>query len=138
MSPAPPSSSQHLKRLPWNPGWDAYGVDLQVWVYTHLLPDRELTLHAWGVSDPRIPWWQRTALKLVFPVATLVIRKAFQLTPANYQKSRQRIGELLTDMEQRIGPEGGYLMGGNEPSFVDFAFCGPVQHLAVAGGFRPG
>jgi len=34
---------------------DRYGANLQVWVYYHLLGDRELTLHAWGGNDPRFP-----------------------------------------------------------------------------------
>ena len=36
---------------------DRYGVDLQVWVYYHILLDRDLSLRAWGADSPLVPWW---------------------------------------------------------------------------------
>ncbi|MCW8872491.1 MAG: hypothetical protein OQK01_07745, partial [Xanthomonadales bacterium] len=50
-------------RLEFEARVDRCGVDLQVWVYHHILDDRELTLQAWGANSPRIPAWQRLVLQ---------------------------------------------------------------------------
>ena len=74
---------------------DQYGVSLQVWVYYHVLHDRELTLRAWGAEDPATPIWQRYLLRVLFPVLRVLIRRSFRITEANYQKSVSRIEALL-------------------------------------------
>ncbi len=117
---------------------DHYGVDLQVWIYTHLLPNRKLTLHAWGMHDPAVPLWQRWLLPVVFPLAALMVRRGFRISPASYQKSRQRIGELLAELDQTIGPDAGFLLGGELPSYVDFTFAALSSLWAQPEGFALG
>ena len=49
---------------------DRYGVNLQVWVYYHLLNDRELTLQVWGANNPATPLLAATGLAVVVPGTT--------------------------------------------------------------------
>ena len=70
---------------------DAYGRSLQVWIYYHLLEDRALTLHAWGVNNPVTPGWQRAALRLLFPLLAFLIRLSFKINDTNYARASARI-----------------------------------------------
>jgi glutathione S-transferase len=102
---------------------DRYGVNLQVWVYYHLLNDRELTLHAWGADNPATPSWQRQALKLLFPMQRFLIRKSFRITEAGYQRAVAHIDELLDEVSGRLDDGRKSLLGGDEINYTDFAFA---------------
>ena len=102
---------------------DRHGVNLQVWVYYHLLNDRELTLHAWGVNNSATPFWQRPLLRLLFPVLRTLIRKSFRITDANYQRSVKHIAELLGDINGWLEDGRGSLLGGDTLNYTDFAFA---------------
>jgi hypothetical protein len=71
------------ERLALETRLDRYGVNLQVWVYHHLLEDRELALHAWGADSPGVPFWQRLLLRPLFPILAALIRRSFRITPQN-------------------------------------------------------
>ena len=75
------------ERLELEQRLDRYGRYLQVWIYHHILHDRELTLHLWGVHDPNVPGWQRRALRILFPLLKALIRKSFRLTDEHYAKA---------------------------------------------------
>ena len=62
------------ERLALEQKLDRYGVDLQVWVYYHILDKRELTLHAWGCDSPVIPAWQRNLVIVLYPVLCFLLR----------------------------------------------------------------
>lgn len=102
---------------------DRCGVDLQVWVYFHILNDRELTLHAWGCNTPAIPAWQRFVLKGLFPLQRLLIRKAFRITPKHYQRSVEHVSTLLGDVEQALADGRRSILGGDRVNFSDLAFA---------------
>ena len=101
---------------------DRCGVDLQVWVYHYLLDDRELTLHAWGCNSSRIPAWQRLALRLLYPLQALLIRKAFRITPQHHAKAVEHIEALLAETEEKLADGRRSILGGKEPNYTDFAF----------------
>lgn len=117
---------------------DRCGVDLQVWVYFHLLHHRDLTLHAWGCNNPAIPAWQRLAMKLLFPVQRSLIRKAFRITPKHYQRSVGHISALLAEIEEKLAHGGRSILGGDEVNFTDIAFASIMglwlQPQAYGGG----
>ena len=102
---------------------DRCGVDLQVWVYHHILNDRELTLHAWGCNNPAIPAWQRFLLRLVFPLQRLLIRKAFRITPKHYQRAVEHVDVLLGDVEEALEDGRRSILGGDSVNFSDLAFA---------------
>lgn len=101
---------------------DRYGVNLQVWVYYHLLDDRELTLHVWGANNPATPSWQRATLKLLFPVLRFLIRKSFRITDENYARAVARIEGLLEEANERLKDGCKSLLGG-ELNYTDISFA---------------
>jgi len=102
---------------------DRYGVDLQVWVYYHMLLDRELTLHAWGVDSPLVPWWQRQLLRPLFPLLAYFVRTTFSINDEHYAKAVQHIDAMLGDIDLRLADGRQSILGGNETDYVDITFA---------------
>jgi glutathione S-transferase len=102
---------------------DNYGVSLQVWVYYHLLHDRELTLHAWGVDSPATPVWQRPLLRVLFPFLAFMIRLTFKINDTHFAKSVARIEDLLADINADLNDGRKSLLGGDEVNYTDLAFA---------------
>jgi hypothetical protein len=117
---------------------DRYGVSLQVWIYYHLLDDRELTLHAWGADNPATPSWQRHALKLLFPVLRFLIRKSFRITEANYQRAASHIDELLAEVNDWLDDGRKSLLGGDARNYTDFAFAAMTGVWLMPPGYGGG
>jgi len=102
---------------------DRYGVDLQVWVYYHILDDRELTQHAWGCNSPTIPAWQRYLVFALYPVLRFLLRKAFGITDAHYTKSVQHIETLLAEMDSSLADGRVSILGDESINYVDITFA---------------
>ena len=102
---------------------DRYGVNLQVWVYYHILDHRDVTMQAWGVNTPQVPAWQRALLPILYPLMAAFIRRAFRLSDAHYEKAMGRIEELLADVEARLDDGRRTILGGDETDYVDIAFA---------------
>lgn len=121
-----PDTTRHLEptphRLELERRFDRYGASLQVWIYYHMLDDRELTLRAWGADDPRVPLWQRWALKILFPIQALLIRQSFRVSPTSYRKSCERIAELLDSVETELADGRQSILGGDR-NFTDYTFA---------------
>jgi glutathione S-transferase len=111
------------ERLAFEQQIDRCGVDLQVWVYFHILNDRQLTLHAWGVHNPAIPAWQRQLQKLLFPLLRLLIRKSFAISPGHHAKAVSHIDALLAEVESRLGDGRRSILGGDALNYTDFTFA---------------
>ena len=102
---------------------DRYGRDLQVWVYHHILSDRNLTLHAWGANSPKVPRWQRVVARAIFPLSALFLRKSFSITDAHYAKVVQNIEELLGDTETQLADGRRSILGGDINNYTDIEFA---------------
>jgi glutathione S-transferase len=102
---------------------DRYGVDLQRWVYYHILPHREITLHAWGATDPRLPVWQKHAVSLGYPVLRMLMRRAFRLSDAAHATVVGNIESLLADMDACLADDRPSLLGGASTDFADITFA---------------
>jgi glutathione S-transferase len=102
---------------------DRYGVSLQVWIYYHLLHERELALHAWGADNPATPVWQRAALRLLFPLLARLIRFSFKIDDTNYARSVAHIEQLLSDIDADLTDGRRSLLGGNEINYTDLQFA---------------
>ena len=126
------------ERLAFEARVDRCGVDLQVWVYFHLLPDRELTQHAWGCNNPNIPAWQRLALRLLYPLLRLMIRQAFRITPARQAKAVEHISALLADVEEKLADGRKSILGGDDVNYSDLAFAAIMGLWAQPAGFGGG
>lgn len=111
------------ERLELEKRLDRYGVDLQVWVYYHLLPERDLALQAWGANSELVPWWQRQLLRPLFPALAFFIRKSFRITDSHYARAVQRIEEVLGDIDMRLADGRQSILGGNEINYSDITFA---------------
>lgn len=98
---------------------DRYGVDLQRWIYYHILSHREITLRAWGAEDPRLPVWQRYAVIALFPLLRRLMRRAFRLGTAAHARVVARIEALLSDLETRLSDGRRAILGGDQADFAD-------------------
>jgi hypothetical protein len=117
---------------------DQYGVSLQVWVYYHLLDDRELTLHAWGANNPATPFWQRQLLLPLFPVLRFLIRKSFRINDANYARAVSRIEALLEETNGWLEDGRASLLGGDELNYTDFAYAAMTGLWLMPAGYGGG
>ncbi|MGB5209981.1 MAG: glutathione S-transferase C-terminal domain-containing protein [Gammaproteobacteria bacterium] len=103
---------------------DHYGLSLQRWIYHNIIRDRELTLQAWGANDPKLPGWQRLAVRVGFPVLRGMIRRAFRLSDRAHRRVLIQISEFLQSMEDRLADGRRTLLGGDQISFVDLTLAG--------------
>ncbi len=117
---------------------DRCGADLQVWVYYHILPDRELTLHAWGTGNPVIPAWQRGSLKLLYPLLRFLIRKAFRISTAHHDKAVEHIDTLLSEVEASLEDGRTSILGGDQINYTDISFAAIMALWLQPDGFGGG
>lgn len=102
---------------------DRCGADLQVWVYYHILPHRDLSLHAWGTGNLAIPAWQRQVLKLLFPLLRYLIRKSFRISTRRHDKAVEHVDTLLTEVEARLEQGDHSILGEDQINYTDIAFA---------------
>ena len=102
---------------------DRYGRNLQVWLYWHLLDERDLVLDAWGVDDLRVPALERRLLRLLYPVQRLLMRRTFRLNQAHFEKSRAHIERLLGEVDSALRQHPQSILGDAEPNYTDYAFA---------------
>lgn len=126
------------ERVDYESRLDGYGVSLQVWVYYHILNDRDVTLHAWGANSPVTPAWQRPALRLLFPLLRFLIRKSFRITEPNYQRATARIEEMLAEADGWLEDGRTSLLGGATLNYTDFAFAAMTGLLLMPPGYGGG
>jgi len=123
----PDKNAGHLEptpdRLALEKRFDRYGVNLQVWVYGHILDDREVTVHMWGANSPAIAAWQRALLRGLFPLLAFLIRRSFRITPENCAKAGEHIQALLKEMDATLADDRASILGGGELNFTDLAFA---------------
>jgi glutathione S-transferase len=102
---------------------DRYGSSLQVWIYYHLLGERELCTHLWGANSAQTPGWQRVLIRTLYPVQAVLIRRTFRISPGHYQKSCEHIEALLADVDARLGDGRASILGDGEINYTDIAFA---------------
>jgi glutathione S-transferase len=129
------------ERLQWEKRLDRYGVDLQIWVYHHLLDNPQLCKQVWGLYSDRVPGWQRLTGKVWYPVLETFIRRAFNPDTAHTQLAVERIETLLKDTDAMLDDGRMALLGGEAPDFVDLSLASLsspwVQPEAFAAGACP-
>jgi hypothetical protein len=111
------------QRLALEKRLDRYGVNLQVWVYYHILNDRKLTLHAWGCSSPAIPAWQRYIVTAIYPVLRMLMIKAFRITDGHYAKAVEHIETILAEIDLLLADQRVSILGDESINYVDITFA---------------
>ncbi len=126
------------ERLEMEKRIDYYGAQLQVWVYSHILGYRSLTLHAWGRNSQRIPLYQRCLLVVLYPVLAVFIRRAFRIDDAHLKRAQEKIAAFLGRIENRLVSGKRTILGEDDVSYVDIAFAAMtglwLQPRAYGGG----
>lgn len=112
-----------VERLDMEQRLERYGVNLQVWVYYHILEDKKLTQHAWGCRSSDIPAWQRYLVRAIYPVLCFLLRRAFRINDKNYQKSVQHVEALLEEIDNWLADGRGSILDNDEINFVDITFA---------------
>ena len=102
---------------------DRYGASLQVWVYYHILKDRDLSLHAWGANNPATPAWQRVALRALFPLQAAMIRFSFKINDTNFAKAVVRIEKLVAEIDASLADGRKSILGGESLNYTDITFA---------------
>lgn len=126
------------ERVDYESRLDRYGVSLQVWVYYHILNDRDVTLKAWGANSSATPYWQRPVLKLLFPLLRFLIRKSFRINEDNYTRAVARIDEVLTEADTWLAAGRQSLLGGDALNYTDFAFAALTGLILMPPGYGGG
>lgn len=103
---------------------DRYGVNMQVWAYSLLLDDRDATLKFWGIHNPKVPYWQRQLLKILFPLLGVLIRRSFRITPERALQAGEHIEDLLARFDATLTDGRASILGDKTPNYTDFAFAG--------------
>ena len=115
-----------------------YGVNLQVWVYYHILDYPKLTQRAWGCDSPDIPVWQQYLVVAIFPLLRGFIRKSFGITDSNYRKSVEHIESLLKEIDVLLADDRASILGDEVINYVDITFASLsslwLQPAEFAGG----
>ena len=117
---------------------DRYGVSLQVWVYYHLLHDRDLALHAWGADNPATPAWQRVTLRVLFPLLAGLIRFSFKINDTNYARAVTHIEGLLSDIDADLVDGRRSLLGDKDINYTDLEFAAFTGLWLMPAGYGGG
>jgi glutathione S-transferase len=111
------------ERLEMEKRLERYGVNLQVWVYYHILDDKKLTQHVWGCNSQEIPAWQRYVVRAIYPVLCFLMRKAFRIDLNNYHKSVRHIEALLEEIDNSLADGRDSILKDEAINFVDITFA---------------
>jgi hypothetical protein len=125
-------------RIEFEQRLDRYGVSLQVWVYYHLLHDRDLALHAWGADSPATPAWQRMVLRVLFPLLAGLIRFSFKINDTNYARAVAHIEDLLSDIDADLVDGRCSLLGDKDVNYTDLEFAAFTGLWLMPAGYGGG
>lgn len=95
------------------------GPEGRRWMYYGLRGRRDIAV-AYGCTG--VPSWQRRALPLAYPVATRIIDRYLDITPATAARSEAEVRAVFDDVAERLGDGRPYLCG-NRFSAADLTFA---------------
>ncbi len=95
------------------------GPHTRRWAYFYLLPMRDLMLRMTRDSAPKL---EHAALSVIFPIARKLMQRGMKITPKGAERSRQKIDEVFTEVEKRLG-DGRQFLVGDGLSAADITFA---------------
>jgi glutathione S-transferase len=84
------------------------GVHVRRWAYAQLLPDRADLRR---MMSYRVPRYEAALLSLLMPAIVPLVRRAFRITPASAERSRQRVREEFGAVDALLADGRRYLVG---------------------------
>lgn len=103
------------------------GPHTRRWAYFYLLPNRDLTIE---MTKEESPAFEHAALRVVFPLARKMMRRAMKIDEAGAARSLKKIEEVFADVEKRLADGRKYLVGeGLSAADITFASLAAVVLL---------
>ncbi len=118
----------------WEERADAHlGPAVRRCVYDELLPDPKASRMAFQAGAPR---GQSVAVAVLRPVIAKAIRKGLGVHGSRVLKSRERLHELLDEVDAHLGTERRYLAG-DRFTAADLSFAALFAPLIMPAGYGP-
>jgi glutathione S-transferase len=95
------------------------GVHTRRWAYAQLLPDRAGLRR---IMSHGVPRFEAALLVVLMPAIVPLVRRAFRITPASAERSRQRVREEFALVDALLADGRRYLVGGRF-SAADLTFA---------------
>lgn len=95
------------------------GPHTRRWAYFHLLPMRDLLLEMTQDSAPKV---EHSVLRMFFPVARQMMRRAMKITPEGAERSFGKIKEVFTEVDKKLA-DGRRFLVGDRLSAADITFA---------------
>lgn len=95
------------------------GLHARRWVYSHLLPDAKLIRALWSRGVPGV---EALMVPVIAPVARLLARKGYGITPESALHSRQRIRDVFQLIDARLS-DGRRFLTGADFTAADLTFA---------------
>ncbi len=116
--------------------FDRLGDDVRRFGYSQVMMDPSADknlLRGWGLlNGDRIPQWQKLLLKATIPLLKPFIDKVLNLTPEAGRASMRKAREgTLKEVEEMLSDGRKYLLGTEEPTYVDVAFAALASVLVM-------
>ena len=102
-------------------------IAVRQYAYANMLPNRKLTSTLMAV---RVPWWEWTFVKGLYPLQKWLMRKALKITPESTEQARLAILSQFEELSQRLGPGRTFLVG-DRLSAADFVFAAGTAPVTV-------
>jgi len=104
------------------------------WAYAQLLTHAKLLRSLWSRGVPRV---EASMVPVIAPLARLLVRKAYKITPESAQRSLERVRGIFRNVDERLSDGRRFLAGGRF-SAADLTFAAlaapvllPVECRAV-------
>jgi glutathione S-transferase len=92
---------------------DAFDLELgphtRRWVYSQLLPDAKQVRALWSRGVPRL---EAALVPIIAPLARVLVRKGYRITPESAQRSLDRVHTIFRDIDERLRDGREYLVAG--------------------------
>lgn len=84
------------------------GTQVRRWAYSHLLKERKVLARVWSDGVPR---YEALVVPVVMPIARLLIRRAYRITPDSAARSLDRVNDVFKTTGARLRDGRTYLVG---------------------------
>ncbi|HEX8144163.1 MAG TPA: cytochrome P450 [Pyrinomonadaceae bacterium] len=89
--------------------FDQLGVAVRAWAYAYMLPfNRAAGVRVWTTG---VPWWERLAVPLFYPVLVKAVRRSLELKPDTIEQQRAVMESVFEQVEARLADGRRYLVG---------------------------
>jgi cytochrome P450/glutathione S-transferase len=102
-------------------------ITVRQYAYANMLPNRKLTSTLMAV---RVPWWEWTFVKGLYPLQKWLMRKALKITPESTEQARLVILSGFEEVSKRLGPGREFLVG-NRLTAADLVFAAGTAPVTV-------